>query len=57
MNLDSGLLEISTEVCQSDLSKLNEKVQSLGTVLAEADQLIKEIADMKIAVEVTLILR
>ena len=57
MSLDSGLLEISTEVCQSDLSKLNEKVQSLGTVLAEADQLIKEIADMKIAVEVTLILR
>ncbi len=57
MNLDSGLLEISTEVCQSDLSKLNEKVQSLGAVLAEADQLIKEIADMKIAVEVTLILR
>lgn len=57
MNLDSGLLEISTEVCQGDLSKLNEKVQSLGAVLAEADQLIKEIADMKIAVEVTLILR
>lgn len=57
MNLDSGLLEISTEVCQSDLSKLNEKVQGLGAVLAEADQLIKEIADMKIAVEVTLILR
>lgn len=57
MNLDSGLLEISTEVCQSDISKLNEKVQSLGAVLAEADQLIKEIADMKIAVEVTLILR
>ena len=57
MNLDSGLLEISTEVCQSDLSKLNEKVQSLGAVLAEADQLIKEIADKKIAVEVTLIVR
>lgn len=57
MSLDSGLLEISTEVCPSDLSKLNEKVQRLDTVLAEADQLIKEIADMKIAVEVTLILR
>ena len=57
MSLDSGLLEISVEVCPSDLSKLNEKVQRLGTVLAEADQLIKELADMKIAVEVTQILR
>lgn len=57
MSLDSGLLELSTEVCPSDLSKLNEKVQRLGTVLAEADQLIKEVADMKIAVEITLISR
>lgn len=57
MSLDSSLLEISAEVCPSDLSKLNEKVQRLGAVLAEADQLIKEIADMKIAVEVTPILR
>ena len=53
MDLDSGLLEISTEVNPSDFSKLNEKVQRLGTVLAEADQLIKEIADMKVAVEIT----
>lgn len=57
MSLDSGLLEISVEVCPSDLNKLNEKVQRLGTVLAEADQLIKELADMKIAVEVTPISR